>query len=125
MSNVFLGNPASTFSSFIGQSRKALGFNDTYTYMAKNENGEWVRICDDMCMFGVGAGNGNGKAGDDGSKGYFPNRTKKMRVSGLRFSKTHRLSAAEWGQHKEGTDATRKIHNLALGKAIDAKPSYF
>ncbi|KAL7463604.1 hypothetical protein ACHAXS_003963 [Conticribra weissflogii] len=42
MSNVFIGNPASTFSGFIVKSRLAMGFGHNYLFRAKNETGEWV-----------------------------------------------------------------------------------
>lgn len=51
MSNVFVGNPASTFSGFITKSRLALGFGHSYLFRAQNENGEWVDTCGDTCVF--------------------------------------------------------------------------
>ncbi|KAL7526707.1 hypothetical protein ACHAXR_001612 [Thalassiosira sp. AJA248-18] len=51
MANVFIGNPASTFSTFIARSRKALGFGDNYLYRVKDENGEWTASCGDECLF--------------------------------------------------------------------------
>mmetsp|Transcript_19010 Transcript_19010/g.41193 ORF Transcript_19010/g.41193 Transcript_19010/m.41193 type:complete len:443 (-) Transcript_19010:325-1653(-) len=52
MANVFIGNPASTMSVFVGKSRVALGLGHTYVYLARNENGDWVTVCGDDCLFG-------------------------------------------------------------------------
>ena len=51
MSNVFIGNPASSFSGFIAKARLALVFGHNYLYRAKNENGEWVTVCGDTCIY--------------------------------------------------------------------------
>ena len=51
MSNVFIGNPASTFSGFITKSRLALGFGHSYLFRAQNDKGEWVNTCGDSCVF--------------------------------------------------------------------------
>ena len=51
MSNVFIGNPASTFSSFIAKSRLALGFGHNYLFRAKDENDQWRTVCGDHCVF--------------------------------------------------------------------------
>jgi len=51
MSNVFIGNPASTFSGFITKSRLALGFGHSYLFRAQNEEGEWRNTCGDTCVF--------------------------------------------------------------------------
>lgn len=51
MSNVFIGNPASTFSAFIAKARLSLGFGHNYLFRAKDENGEWRTICGDNCLF--------------------------------------------------------------------------
>lgn len=51
MSNVFIGNPASTFSGFITKSRVALGLGHSYLFRAQNEEGEWRNTCGDTCVF--------------------------------------------------------------------------
>ena len=55
MSNVFIGNPASTFSGFIAKSRIALGFGHNHLFRAKvtldNGEKEWVPTCGDTCIF--------------------------------------------------------------------------
>jgi len=51
MSDVFIGNPASTFSGFIAKSRLALGKGHSYLFRAKNEKGEWHTTCGDTCIF--------------------------------------------------------------------------
>jgi hypothetical protein len=51
MSNVFIGNPASTFSGFIAKSRLALGCENNYLFRAKNKNGEWEDVCEKRCVF--------------------------------------------------------------------------
>jgi len=51
MSNVFIGNPASSFASFIAKSRLALGFGHSYMFRAKDENGKWKTVCGDHCVF--------------------------------------------------------------------------
>ncbi|KAK1741961.1 hypothetical protein QTG54_007534 [Skeletonema marinoi] len=50
MSNVFIGNPASTLSGFITKSRLALGFGHSYSFRAKND-GEWANTCGDTCVY--------------------------------------------------------------------------
>ena len=45
MLNVFIGNPASTFSTFVAKARLSLGFGHNYSSRAKDENGEWRAIC--------------------------------------------------------------------------------
>mmetsp|Transcript_13380 Transcript_13380/g.27251 ORF Transcript_13380/g.27251 Transcript_13380/m.27251 type:complete len:407 (-) Transcript_13380:109-1329(-) len=53
MSNAFVGNPASSLSSFIAHSRLAFGFNNTSLFRKKDENGEWMDVCPGMdCLFG-------------------------------------------------------------------------
>jgi len=52
LSNAFIGNPASTFTGFIANSRVALGYNHNYVYRKKEENGAWVNVCDDRYSFG-------------------------------------------------------------------------
>ena len=51
MSNVFIGNPASTFSAFIAKGRLSLGFGHNYLFRAKDGNGEWRTVCGDNCLF--------------------------------------------------------------------------
>ena len=52
MSNVFIGNPVSTFSSFIAKCRLALGFEHNYLFRAKDENGQWRTVCGDQGVYG-------------------------------------------------------------------------
>ena len=51
MSNVFIGNPASSFSGFIAKSRLALGKGHTYLFRARNDEGKWHTVCGDSCVF--------------------------------------------------------------------------
>ena len=51
MSNVFIGNPASTFSTFIAKSRLSLGFGQNYLFRRKTAEGVWVTSCGDGCVF--------------------------------------------------------------------------
>lgn len=51
MSNVFIGNPVSTFSGIIAKSRLALGFAHNYLWRAKDEAGNWHTVCGDTCIF--------------------------------------------------------------------------
>lgn len=51
LSDVFIGNPASSFSGFIAKSRLALGFGHNYLFRAKNANDRWVTVCGDNCVF--------------------------------------------------------------------------
>mmetsp|Transcript_50117 Transcript_50117/g.106645 ORF Transcript_50117/g.106645 Transcript_50117/m.106645 type:complete len:453 (-) Transcript_50117:32-1390(-) len=51
MSNVFIGNPASSFSGFIAKSRVALGYDTNYLFRKKTNKGEWVDVCDERCIF--------------------------------------------------------------------------
>jgi len=51
MSTAFIGNPASSFSGFIAKSRVALGYGNNFLLRKKNEDGEWVDVCDHRCIF--------------------------------------------------------------------------
>ncbi|KAL3811767.1 hypothetical protein ACHAXA_008041 [Cyclostephanos tholiformis] len=51
MADVFIGNPASSFSGFIAKSRLALGYEATFLFRKKDENGEWIDSCSNMCIF--------------------------------------------------------------------------
>merc|ERR1719296_147762 len=51
MSNVFIGNPASSFSGFIAKSRVALGFDTNFMFRTKTVDGGWVDVCDHRCIF--------------------------------------------------------------------------
>lgn len=55
MSNVFIGNPASSFSGFIAKSRIAMGFGQNHLFRAEvsTDGGppEWVTTCGDACIF--------------------------------------------------------------------------
>lgn len=50
MANVFIGNPASSFSGFIAKSRVALGYDTNYLFR-KMIQGEWIDVCDERCIF--------------------------------------------------------------------------
>merc|ERR1712127_407265 len=51
MANVFVGNPASTMSQFMAESRLALGLGHNNMYMARDENCQWKKACGDRCLF--------------------------------------------------------------------------
>jgi hypothetical protein len=51
MSNVFIGNPASTVSQFIAKSRLAFGFGHSYLFRATKADGEWYTVCGDTCVY--------------------------------------------------------------------------
>ncbi|KAL9189189.1 hypothetical protein ACHAXT_011679 [Thalassiosira profunda] len=52
MSNVFIGNPASSFSTFIGKARLALGFSHNELFRNIDpQTGEWRTVCGDHCLF--------------------------------------------------------------------------
>ena len=52
MADVFIGNPASTFSGFIAKSRVALGYHDTtYMFRKKDDDGKWVDACSKICIY--------------------------------------------------------------------------
>jgi len=51
MSNVFIGNPASSFSGFVAKSRLALGKGHTYLFRARDNEGQWSTVCGDSCVF--------------------------------------------------------------------------
>ena len=51
MSNVFIGNPVSSFSGIIAKSRLALGFAHNYLWRAKDDVGNWHTVCGDTCIF--------------------------------------------------------------------------
>ena len=51
MADVFIGNPASTFSGFIAKSRVALGYNNTYMFRKIKEDGTWGDVGDHRTIF--------------------------------------------------------------------------
>ena len=53
IADVFIGNPASTFSGFVAKSRADMGSDDASTYMFRKKNGagKWVNACDHGCIF--------------------------------------------------------------------------
>ena len=51
LSNVFIGNPASSFSSFIAKSRLAMGKGHNYLFRARDSEGRWQTVCGDSCVF--------------------------------------------------------------------------
>jgi hypothetical protein len=51
MSNVFIGNPASSFSGFIAKARLALGKGHSYLFRARDSEGRWQTVCGDSCVF--------------------------------------------------------------------------
>jgi len=51
MADVFIGNPASTFSGFIAKSRVSLGYDDNYLFRKKNDDGKWVDVCEKIRIF--------------------------------------------------------------------------
>jgi hypothetical protein len=51
LASAFIGNPASTFSTFIAKSRLSLGFGQNYLFRNVNEEGEWINTCGDACVF--------------------------------------------------------------------------
>ncbi|KAL7527932.1 hypothetical protein ACHAXR_002201 [Thalassiosira sp. AJA248-18] len=52
LSNVFIGNPASSFSQYIAMVRYALGFGRSYLYVRRDAlNGKWETFCDDESCF--------------------------------------------------------------------------
>ena len=57
MSTIFLGNPMSTLSGFIAQTRIALfGSGNSYLYRARDMNGDWYSTCDDECTLRLSRG---------------------------------------------------------------------
>jgi len=51
MSNVFIGNPASTFAGIIAKTRLAFGFGHSHLYRAQDEHGQWREVCGDHCVY--------------------------------------------------------------------------
>ena len=55
MATVFIGNPASTLSKFIGQARISLGLGNNYIYRARDYSKggwpQWKTVCDVDCLF--------------------------------------------------------------------------
>ena len=52
LATVFIGDPASTFSAFIANSRVTLGYNNNCMYRRREENRTWVDVCDDSFLHG-------------------------------------------------------------------------
>ena len=52
LSDVFVGNPASSFSQYIAMVRYALGLGRSYLYVRRNPiSDEWEMFCDDESCF--------------------------------------------------------------------------
>jgi len=51
MADVFIGNPASTFSGFIAKTRVAFGYRTNFLFRKRDVNGEWVDVCDERGIF--------------------------------------------------------------------------
>lgn len=51
LANVFIGNQASSLSTFIARSRVSMGFGNNYLFRAKDVNGQWTTVCGDECLF--------------------------------------------------------------------------
>lgn len=53
LSDVFIGNPASSFSQYIAMVRYALGFDNSYLYVRRNAvDGSWESFCrDESCFY--------------------------------------------------------------------------
>lgn len=53
LSDVFIGNPVSTFSQYIVQARYALGIGNSYLFYKRDEDGNWETFCnDEECLYG-------------------------------------------------------------------------
>jgi hypothetical protein len=54
MSNVFIGNPASSFSEFFSKARIAFGFGHNHLFRTTTADGgeeDWVTTCGDTCIY--------------------------------------------------------------------------
>ena len=51
MADVFIGNPASTFSTFIARTRLSLGKGHSELFKQRDGNGGWRTVCGDHCVF--------------------------------------------------------------------------
>ncbi|EJK65088.1 hypothetical protein THAOC_14105, partial [Thalassiosira oceanica] len=52
LSDVFIGNPVSTFSLYIAQARYALGIENSYLFYRRDEDGSWGTFCNDEdCLY--------------------------------------------------------------------------
>ena len=51
VSDVFIGNPISTFSQYIVQVRYAFGIGNSYLFVRKDENEKWETFCNDEACF--------------------------------------------------------------------------
>ena len=52
LSDVFIGNPVSTFSQFIAQARYALGIGNSYLFYKRDDDGNWRTFCNDEdCLY--------------------------------------------------------------------------
>ena len=49
--NVFVGNPASSMSAFIAQSRVALGKSYNHLFRARDATCQWTTVCGESCLF--------------------------------------------------------------------------
>lgn len=118
MSNVFIGNPASSISGFIARSRIALGYGHNYLFRAKDTKTGWKTVCnDDDCLFrrtSAGAFRPNGGELSDKLGGYDTFTT----VQNYKYGPKKRLNAAQWTQMKEAAEATKKLRNMVRAQTL-------
>ena len=112
LANVFIGNPASTMTTFIASSRVALGFGEgNYLYRALDEDGHWFTVCGNECLLGnpknISAPtntNHGWKAYNIIVQQYVPPPSLQSRISMKQLRKEH-----------EAVDTTKQLRSLALG----------
>lgn len=104
MSNVFIGNPASTFSHFIAQSRRALGFDNNHLYRNRDENGEWQTVCGDKCLYSRPLSNVH-------SRGWRGAQTSTF-LGPRQAPPTNKASAQKFREAKKAVDAKKMLQNM-------------
>ncbi|KAL9179417.1 hypothetical protein ACHAXT_008707 [Thalassiosira profunda] len=102
---LFIGNPASTFSSFIARSRIALGIGNNYLFRARDATGEWVTVCSDRdCLLRREVSSDE----TDEAARLDAIRVAEEIMIDARYKLHEELTKEEWIERKEAITATKK-----------------
>ena len=123
MANVFVGNPASTMSSFIAKARIALGFEgSSHLFRARDDGGEWRTVCGDDCVFDIGL-----PKNDTAAAAATTRNTTAEAAFGSKFSvklaragtrRGGRITINQLSRQQESRVATNELREMARGSKV-------